>query len=149
MVNATTWEIADLLNEKFGLERRKDICPDPTGAARKTAGVGLTDHAILRKAGLKVSTPRSPWKIRDKVNAVNTGILDGNGTRRIKIHPRCRETIKSLRTLTYDDNGLPNKKLGVDHLFRFPWLLMPTKIQSCEGHNPGQNQLQALLIEVE
>jgi len=117
MVNATTWEIADHLNSKFGLERRKDISPDPTGAARKTAGVGLTDHAILRKAGLKVSTPKSPWKIRDKVNCINTAVLDDAGIRRLRIHPRCRETIKSLRTLTYDANGLPNKKLGVDHLF--------------------------------
>ena len=117
MVNSTTWEIAEHINEKFGLERRKDVSPDPTGGARKTAGVGLTDHAILRKAGLKVSTPKSPWKIRDKVNCVNTAIFDTNGVRRLKIHPRCRETIKSLRTLTYDDNGLPNKKLGVDHLF--------------------------------
>jgi hypothetical protein len=117
MVNSTTWDMADHLNDKFGLERRKDISPDPTGAARKTAGVGLTDHAILRKAGLKVSTPRSPWKVRDKVNCVNTAIFDGDGIRRLKIHPRCKETIKSLRTLTYDANGMPNKKLGVDHMF--------------------------------
>jgi len=117
MVNSTTWEIVEHINEKFGLERRKDVSPDPTGAARKTAGVGLTDHAILRKGGIKVSSPRSPWKVRDKVNCVNTAVLDSNDVRRLKIHPRCKETIKSLRTLTYDANGLPNKKLGVDHLF--------------------------------
>ena len=117
MVNSTTWEMVERINEKFGLERRKDVSPDPTGAARKTAGVGLTDHAILRKGGIKVSSPRSPWKVRDKVNCVNTAVLDSNDVRRLKIHPRCKETIKSLRTLTYDANGMPNKKLGVDHLF--------------------------------
>ena len=117
LVNATTWDMADELIHHFGLERRIDVCPDPTGAARKTAGVGLTDHAILRKAGLRVSTPKSPWKIRDKVNCVNTAILDSTGERRLKIHPSCRETIKSLRTLVYDATGLPNKKLGVDHMF--------------------------------
>ena len=117
LVNATTWDMADELIHHFGLERRIDVCPDPTGAARKTAGVGLTDHAILRKAGLRVSTPKSPWKIRDKVNCVNTAILDSTGERRLKIHPTCRETIKSLRTLVYDATGLPNKKLGVDHMF--------------------------------
>ena len=117
MVNSTTWEMVERINEKFGLERRKDVSPDPTGAARKTAGVGLTDHAILRKGGIKVSSPRSPWKVRDKVNCVNTAVLDSKDVRRLKIHPRCKETIKSLRTLTYDANGLPNKKLGVDHLF--------------------------------
>ena len=41
MVNATTWDVADEINHRFGLERRKDVCPDPTGAARKTAGVGV------------------------------------------------------------------------------------------------------------
>ena len=117
MVNSTTWEMVEAINEKFGLERRKDVSPDPTGAARKTAGVGLTDHAILRKGGIKVSSPRSPWKVRDKVNCVNTAVLDSKDVRRLKIHPRCKETIKSLRTLTYDANGMPNKKLGVDHLF--------------------------------
>ncbi len=142
MVNATTWEIADLINTKFGLERRKDISPDPTGAARKTAGVGLTDHAILRKSGIKVSSPRSPWKIRDKVNCVNTAILDGNGLRRLRIHPRCRETIKSLRTLTYDSNGLPNKKLGVDHMFDALGYLCLMKFNLAKGITVGKTNFR-------
>ena len=44
--------------------------------------------------------------------------LDANGDRRTLIHPRCKELIKALRTLTYAPNtGLPNKNLGVDHAF--------------------------------
>jgi hypothetical protein len=142
MVNATTWDMADELNHHFGLERRKDVCPDPTGAARKTAGVGLTDHAILRKSGHRVSTPRSPWKIRDKVNCVNTAILDGTGARRLKIHPRCKETIKSLRTLVYDDNGLPNKKLGVDHMFDALGYLCLMKFNLNRGIKIGQSNFK-------
>jgi hypothetical protein len=142
MVNATTWDMADELNHHFGLERRKDVCPDPTGAARKTAGVGLTDHAILRKSGHRVSTPRSPWKIRDKVNCVNTAILDGAGARRLKIHPRCKETIKSLRTLVYDDNGLPNKKLGVDHMFDALGYLCLMKFNLNKGIKIGQSNFK-------
>ena len=142
MTNATTWEIADEINHRYTLERRKDVCPDPTGAARKTAGVGLTDHAILRKGGLKVSTPKSPWKIRDKVNCINTAILDEAGTRRLKIHPRCRETIKSLRTLTYDDNGLPNKKLGVDHCFDALGYLCLMKFNLNRGYKSGQSSFK-------
>ena len=137
MVNATTWDMADELNHRFGLTRKKDISPDPTGAARKTAGVGLTDHAILRKSGIRVSSPRSPWKIRDKVNCVNTAILDGNQVRRLKIHPRCRETIKSLRTLVYDANGLPNKKLGVDHMFDALGYLCLMKFNLNRGGHQG------------
>jgi hypothetical protein len=115
---ATTWDFCEAVQQKFGIERRIVVCPDPTGGARKTAGVGQTDHSILRKSGFTVSSPRAPWKIRDKINAVNMGLMDANGKRRIFIHPRCKELIKSLRTLTYaPGTGLPNKNLGVDHAF--------------------------------
>jgi hypothetical protein len=115
---ATTWDFADEVTRRYGVERRIIACPDPTGGARKTQGVGATDHNILRKSGFTVQTPRSPWKVRDKITAVNTALLDATETRRCFIHPRCKELIKSLRTLTYaPGTGLPNKNLGVDHAF--------------------------------
>ena len=115
---ATTWDFAEEVQRRYGVERRVIACPDPTGGARKTAGVGATDHTILRRSGFNVSSPRAPWKIRDKITAVNTALLDASGARRTFIHPRCKELIKSLRTLTYAPNtGLPNKNLGVDHAF--------------------------------
>ena len=125
---ATTWDFAEEVINRYGVERRIVACPDPTGGARKTAGVGATDHSILRKSGFNVSAPRSPWKIRDKVTAVNTALLDASGARRCKIHPRCRELIKALRTLTYaPGTSLPNKNLGVDHAFdAFGYLCLQT-----------------------
>ena len=115
---ATTWDFAEEVTRRYGVERRVIACPDPTGGARKTSGVGATDHSILRRSGFNVSSPKAPWKIRDKITAVNTALLDANGDRRTFIHPRCKQLIKSLRTLTYAPNtGLPNKNLGVDHAF--------------------------------
>lgn len=115
---ATTWDFCEEIVNRFGVDRRVISCPDPTGGARKTSGVGLTDHTILRRSGFKVSSPKSPWKVRDKINCVNSALLDATGRRRMFIHPRCKELIKSLRTLTYEPNtGMPNKKLGVDHAF--------------------------------
>tara|TARA_R100001594_G_scaffold105180_1_gene139819 strand:- start:791 stop:2047 length:1257 start_codon:yes stop_codon:yes gene_type:complete len=115
---ATTWDFAEEVSRRYGIDRRVIACPDPTGGARKTSGVGLTDHNILRRNGMSVSSPKAPWKIRDKITAVNTALLDASGARRTLIHPRCKELIKSLRTLTYTPNtGLPNKNLGVDHAF--------------------------------
>ena len=115
---ATTWDFSEEIVRRYGVDRRVIACPDPTGGARKTSGVGATDHSILRRSGFKVSSPRAPWKIRDKITAVNTALLDATGARRTYIHPRCKELIKSLRTLTYAPNtGLPNKNLGVDHAF--------------------------------
>ena len=115
---ATTWDFAEEVVRRYGVDRRVIACPDPTGGARKTAGVGATDHSILWRSGFNVSSPRAPWKIRDKITAVNTALLDASGARRTIIHPRCKQLIKSLRTLTYAPNtGLPNKNLGVDHAF--------------------------------
>ena len=115
---ATTWDFCEEVQNRYGVDRRIISCPDPTGGARKTQGVGTTDHSILRKSGFTVSTHRAPWKIRDKITCVNTALLDATGTRRMFIHPRCKELIKSLRTLTYaPGTGLPNKNLGVDHAF--------------------------------
>lgn len=115
---ATTWDFAEEVVNRYGVDRRIITCPDPTGGARKTSGVGLTDHTILRRSGFTVSSPKAPWKIRDKITAVNTALFDAAGDRRTFIHPRCKELIKSLRTLTYAPNtGMPNKNLGVDHAF--------------------------------
>ena len=115
---ATTWDFAEEVTRRYGVDRRVIACPDPTGNARKTSGVGSTDHNILRRSGFTVMSPKAPWKIRDKITAVNTALYDANGDRRTLIHPRCKELIKSLRTLTYAPNtGLPNKNLGVDHAF--------------------------------
>ena len=73
---ATTWDFAEEVTRRFGVDRRVIACPDPTGGARKTSGVGLTDHNILRRSGFNVSSPKAPWKIRDKITAVNTALLD-------------------------------------------------------------------------
>jgi hypothetical protein len=137
--NATTWEACEEIVRRYTLDRKIIACPDPTGAARKTAGVGATDHHILRRSGFRVDTPRAPWKVRDKINCVNTGLLDAAGTRRIKIHPRCRELIKSLRTLTYEEHtGLPNKKLGVDHMFDALGYLCLMRFNLAHGAQQGQ-----------
>ena len=115
---ATTWDFAEEVVRRYGVDRRVIACPDPTGSARKTSGVGVTDHTILSRNGFTVMSPKSPWKVRDKITAVNSALLDSNGDRRTFIHPRCKELIKSLRTLTYAPNtGMPNKNLGVDHAF--------------------------------
>ena len=115
---ATTWDFAEEVVRRYGVDRRVIACPDPTGSARKTSGVGVTDHTILRRNGFTVMSPKSPWRIRDKITAVNTALYDADGVRRTLIHPRCKELIKALRTLTYTPNtGLPNKNLGVDHAF--------------------------------
>ena len=113
---ATTWDIGDYIYERFGVERRIEVMPDPTGIRLQTSGIGVSDHTILRKMGLRVVAPKAPWKVKDKVNALNSGFQTGDGERHIYIHPRCRKLIQSLRSWTYEEGkNVPDKKLGNDH----------------------------------
>lgn len=125
---ANTWDMADVLIDLYGGEcwasedadtrRRIIACPDPTGKRKQTSGVGVSDHQILRKAGITVFAPEAPYNTADKIRSVNAALRTADGEVHTKIHPRCRELIKSFRTLGYaEGTRMPNKKLGVDHAF--------------------------------
>lgn len=116
--NATTWDLADVLLENYGSSRRIIALPDPTGKRKQTSGVGQSDHQILRRAGIQVLAPQSPYNTADKIRAVNAALRTADGSIHTKINPRCRELIKSFRTLGYaEGTRLPNKNLNVDHAF--------------------------------
>jgi hypothetical protein len=123
---ATTWELADALHARFGLDRIKHCCPDPTGARQQTSGVGMSDHAILRRSGIQVFASRGWNTVKDKINATNAALMTADGVRHCYIHPRCKHLLKSLRTLGYSSGSdLPDKKSGVDHSFdAFSYLVL-------------------------
>jgi hypothetical protein len=115
---ATTWDMAEVLIDLYGENRRIVACPDPTGKRKQTSGVGVSDHQILRKAGITVYAPEVPYNTADGIRAANAALRTADGEVHTKIHPRCRELIKSFRTLGYaEGTRMPNKKLGVDHAF--------------------------------
>jgi len=132
--NATTWDLAEALVEGFEIEREDDgslirriiACPDPTGKRKQTSGVGASDHQILRRAGIQVYAPEAPYNTADGIRAVNAALRTADGEVHTRIHPRCRELIKSFRTLGYaEGTRMPNKKLGVDHAFdAFKYLVL-------------------------
>lgn len=110
-----TDEAASELLRRFP-RREIRVYPDPTGHARKTSAGGKTDHGILRARGLWVSENKRPYMQDDKRNAVNAMVCDANGNRRLFIHPRCKQTIKSLRNLTFKEGtNMPDKEGGWDH----------------------------------
>ncbi len=85
----------------------------------------IVSHKLMLRAGMirKVASGIYTWlplglKVLKKIENIVREEMDASGARRVKIHPRCKELIKSLRTLTYaPGTGLPNKNLGVDHAF--------------------------------
>ena len=115
--NSNTDEVAQMLRQRF--PDRRIICyPDPTGRARKTSAAGATDHGILRKYGLEVVAPKSPWSVKDRLNATNWLICNAEGQRRLFVHPRCKNTIKGYRSVTYKEGAedfVVDKDPGLEH----------------------------------
>ena len=115
--NSNTDEVAQMLRQRF--PDRRIICyPDPTGRARKTSAAGATDHGILRKYGLEVVAPKSPWSVKDRLQATNWLICNATGERRLFVHPRCKNTIKGYRSVTYKEGSedfIVDKDPGLEH----------------------------------
>ena len=94
------------------------VFPDPSGKARKTSAGGKTDHNILENAGFIVKARNSHPAVKDRINALNSLLLNSNGQKRLYIDPKCRETIKSLRRHAYKEGTMVvDKSTGVDHQF--------------------------------
>jgi hypothetical protein len=135
---ATTWTLAEALNSKFGLDREKHCCPDPTGARQQTSGVGASDHTILRRAGIKVFASKGWHNTKDKINAVNAAFMTADGVRHCFVHPRCKHLLRSLRTLGYTPGSdMPNKKSGLDHSFDSLGYLCLEKFNLNKGRQGG------------
>lgn len=112
---SNTSEVADELRRRYP-NRRIIMCPDPAGNARHTnAPVGQTDFTILRAAGFEVRAPRAHPLIVDRVNNTNA-MMDADGRRRVRIHPRATALTHALANLTYKpDTSIPDKSSGLDH----------------------------------
>ena len=92
--------------------------PDPTGSARKTSAAGETDHGIIRKYGYKVISPKHPWAVKDKINSTCWLIRTAHGDIKFFIHPRCKNTIKALRNVTYKEGSedyVIDKTANIEH----------------------------------
>ncbi len=115
--NSNTSEVAQMLAQRF--KGRRIICyPDPTGRARKTSASGATDHGILRQYGIEVVAPKAPWSVKDRLQSTNFLICNAEQQRRFFIHPRCKNTIKGLRSVTFkegSDDFIIDKDPGLEH----------------------------------
>ena len=72
--NSNTFEMCDVLKDKYP---EATVYPDASGSARKSSAT-QSDHDIIKEAGYKVKTPRKNPPVRDRVNAVNKLIREGN-----------------------------------------------------------------------
>lgn len=114
---SNTDEVCAMLRERFK-DRKLIAYPDPTGSSRKTSSAGRTDHEIIRQYGFGCVSPKAPWAVKDKINATNSMIRNASGQIRLFVHPRCKNTIKALRNVTYKqgaDDYVIDKSAGIEH----------------------------------
>lgn len=113
---SNTDELAQEMRHRYPTETITAF-PDPAGAQNRTSAGGRTDISILQNAGFKVLyKPRHP-AVKDRINAVNSLLLNTNKERRLFVDPKCKEVIKSLSRHTYKEGTqVPSKDDGFDHM---------------------------------
>jgi hypothetical protein len=105
-----TADMAKELNSKFP-NHRKIVYPDASGGARSTSG--LSDHNILKRAGLKVVNPKKNPPVRDRINTVNQRF--NKGTLSINAN-KCPSLVEAVEKQSYTKDGTPDKSGGFDHV---------------------------------
>lgn len=112
---SNTQELAEELRNRYP-GKRFYAYPDASGSARKTSS-NTTDHNILRNAGMVVKAGRTQPPVRDRINAVNSMLLNSVGQRRLIVHPRCSKLIEGLTKHQYKEGTqIPDKTSGYDHI---------------------------------
>lgn len=94
--NSDTPEACAELRADF--PKLRDVYPDVTGQARKTAAAGKSDHDQIRMSGLTVRAHRAQASRRDRFNSVNAALRSGNVT----IGPECKKLRRYLQSYTFE-----------------------------------------------
>lgn len=121
MIARDTPNVIEKLHERFGPWIKANqliVCPDASSQSRSTKNAGISDFGLMRQAGLRIQTQASNPFIRDRVLSVNTLILNGNGERKLFVHPSCTGVIKGLEQQPYNQATQQPEKGdgGVDDL---------------------------------
>lgn len=114
--SSNTEEVATELKRRYPT-RKIVVCPDPAGNQRKTsAPVGQTDLTILQRHGFDVRAPKAAPPVVDRINNTQAMLLNAEGRRRVKVHPRAHRLIRCLDGLTYKEGTSQPLKGELDHL---------------------------------
>jgi hypothetical protein len=116
MRGSNTDEVCDEIKRRYP-KSRIIMYPDPAGRQRKTSAGGRTDISILQNAGFGVQVRNSHTPIRDRVNAVNSKLLNTAGERSLFVDPKCKQIIDSLEKMVYKPGTSVIEKDGeLDHM---------------------------------
>jgi hypothetical protein len=116
MFSSNTQEAVDEIKSRYP-KSKVWVYPDPAARQRKTSAGGFTDLTILQNAGFVVKCPTSHTPVRDRINAVNSRLLDAKGIKHLFFRPNVKYTIEGLERHTYKEGTTqPDKDSGYDHM---------------------------------
>ena len=114
--SSNTDEMADEIRARYPVEDTI-IYPDPAAVQRRTSAGGKTDISILQNYGFRVRHRSTHPFVKDRINAVNSRLMTGDGMRHLFIDPKCKRLQEALEKQTYKEGtSVPDKSRGFDHL---------------------------------
>jgi hypothetical protein len=113
--SSNTLELIDEVTTRYPRARIMAF-PDPAGRQRKTSAAGATDIKLLQNAGWIVKARNSHTPIRDRINAVNSRLVNDKGEINLYIDPKCKHTIEGLEKQVYREGTSQPEKDGLDHM---------------------------------
>lgn len=110
-----TNQLCNLIRQRYPSNRI--LCyPDASGAHRST-NADTTDLKIIESFGFKVNAKSKNPMVMDRVKNANRLFCNANNERSYFINThKCSEYTESLEKLAFDNNGIPDKHSGFDHL---------------------------------
>jgi hypothetical protein len=93
------------------------VYPDASGDNRTSSNTTASDIAKLKAANFRVKVGHSNPPIKNRVASVNAMICNGQKVRRYKVNAeKCPDVVAGFEQQVYDDNGMPDKSSGLDHI---------------------------------
>jgi hypothetical protein len=103
------------INDKYP-NHSKFLYPDVSGNQRHTSA-SQTDLSLFSQAGFQIIRGTTNPAVKDRVNAMNTGFMNGLGESHLFVNVKqCPNLTRCLEQQPLGDDGKPEKKNDLDHL---------------------------------
>lgn len=110
-----------VIKEYFGMVTDLYVYPDASGRNSSSKDFSETDFAILEREGFQIITDSTNPAIKDRVMSMNAMFCNAKGERNYFVNvAKCPKYVEALEQQVYDDNGMPDKKSGIDHVTDAP-----------------------------
>lgn len=102
LYNSNTHEMCQEIKNKYP-RSRVIVYPDPASSQRRTSAMGRTDLSILQNEGFTVKVRRASIPVRDRINSVNSLLMNDMNKARLLVDPKCKMLIKGLERMSYKE----------------------------------------------